>query len=251
MANIRQTASLSATRRPSPVRSSMISSTGAGAVRLSRLAAARRRSKTFNIRAPTRMARALGTGYGKAINRNLAIFGRVGWVDRLTPIDEAAIYGDISRNWMVAGGYTEAAGPVNPYPATVQTGLDTLNVARVGGQYTHLFNGNIEVNVSAAVAYGFDSGSGICSQCLRLRHDFALPDRQFVLARIRRTRRLPAGGKMVLDAFLLGTAGGEIGKNAPRRHRASIPFLTRPEQESCRDGPNPSCRRALFCSCAA
>jgi len=74
---------------------------------------------------------------------------------RLTPIDEAAVYGDISRSWMIAGGYTEGAGPGNPYPATVQTGLDTLNVARVGGQYTHLFNGNIEVNVSAAVAYGF------------------------------------------------------------------------------------------------
>ena len=33
-------------------------------------------------------------------------------------------------------------------------GLDTLNVARLGGQYTHLFNGQFEANVSGAVAYG-------------------------------------------------------------------------------------------------
>ena len=41
-----------------------------------------------------------------------------------------------------------------------RSGLDTLNVARIGGQYTHLFNGNIEANVSAGVAYGFGAGSG-------------------------------------------------------------------------------------------
>ena len=153
-----------------------------------------------------------GTGYGKAIDRNLGIFGRVGWVDRLTPIDEAAVYGDISRSWMTAGGYTEAAGPGNPYPATVQTGLDTLNVARVGGQYTHLFNGNIEVNVSAAVAYGFGAGSG---------NQFNIADFGTVAPYpIANSYWLEYGGrvgyrlnnKMVLDAFLLGTAFGEIGR---------------------------------------
>jgi fibronectin-binding autotransporter adhesin len=153
-----------------------------------------------------------GTGYGEAVNRNLGIFGRVGWVDRLTPIDEAAVYGDISRSWMIAGGYTEGAGPGNPYPATVQTGLDTLNVARVGGQYTHLFNGNIEVNVSAAVAYGFGAGSG---------NQFSVVDFGTIAPYpIANSYWLEYGGrvgyrlpnKMVLDAFLLGTAFGEIGK---------------------------------------
>ena len=153
-----------------------------------------------------------GTGYGEAVNRNLGIFGRVGWVDRLTPIDEAAVYGDISRSWMIAGGYTEGAGPGNPYPATVQTGLDTLNVARAGGQYTHLFNGNIEVNVSAAVAYGFGAGSG---------NQFSVVDFGTIAPYpIANSYWLEYGGrvgyrlpnKMVLDAFLLGTAFGEIGK---------------------------------------
>jgi fibronectin-binding autotransporter adhesin len=112
---------------------------------------------------------------------------------------------------MIAGGYTEGAGLGNPFPATVQTGLDTLNVARVGGQYTHLFNGNIEVNVSAAVAYGFDAGSG---------NQFSVVDFGAIAPYpIANSYWLEYGGrvgyrlnnKMVLDAFLLGTAFGEIG----------------------------------------
>ena len=153
-----------------------------------------------------------GTGYGKAINRNLALFGRVGWVDRLTPIDEAAVYGDISRNWMVSGGYTEAAGPYNPYPATVQTGLDTLNVARVGGQYTHLFNGNIEVNVSAAVAYGFSAGSGSQVNVFDFGTIAPYPIANSFWLEYGGRVGYRLGGKMVLDAFLLGTVGGEIGR---------------------------------------
>ena len=62
---------------------------------------------------------------------------------------------------MQTGGYTEMTSVLNPFPATVSNGLDTLNVARVGGQWTHLFNGNIEANVSAAVAYGFGAGAAL------------------------------------------------------------------------------------------
>ena len=94
-------------------------------------------------------------GNASAIDRDLSLFARAGWIDRLTPTDEAAVYGDLSRSWMQTGGYTEMTSALNPFPATVSNGLDTLNVARIGGQITHLFNGNIEANVSAAVAYGF------------------------------------------------------------------------------------------------
>ena len=102
----------------------------------------------------------ISSGYGQSINRNLAVFGRMGWVDRLTPIDEAAVYADISRNWMQTSGYTEVSDPNNPYPMSLGSGVDTLNIARLGGQWTHLFNGVIEANVSAAVAYGFNPTFG-------------------------------------------------------------------------------------------
>jgi fibronectin-binding autotransporter adhesin len=39
------------------------------------------------------------TGVGSAIDRGLAIYGRVGWVARLTPTDEVAVLGDLVRGW--------------------------------------------------------------------------------------------------------------------------------------------------------
>ena len=79
----------------------------------------------------------IAEGQGNGIDRSLGLFGRVGWVDRVTPVDEAAVYTDISRSWLVAGGYSEAAGGNNPFPATVSTGLEALDVLRLGAQYTH------------------------------------------------------------------------------------------------------------------
>src|SRR5574337_724779 len=151
-------------------------------------------------------------GHAKAINRNAAIFGRVGWVDRLTPIDEAAVYADISRNWMTTGGYTEATTTgVNPYPATVQQGLDTLNVVRVGAQYTHLFYGKVEGNVSAAVAYGFDGnfGSAVNIFDFGTVSPYPIGNSAWVEYGARIGYRLK--DRMVLDAFVVGTFGGEIG----------------------------------------
>ena len=78
----------------------------------------------------------ISNGYGKAVGRNAAVFARAGWVDRVTPIDEAAVYGDISRNWLQTGGYTETSSAGNPFPMTVDSGTDTLNIARVGAQWT-------------------------------------------------------------------------------------------------------------------
>ena len=151
------------------------------------------------------------TGYGDAINRNLGLFGRVGWVDRLTPIDEAAIYADISRSWMITGGYSET-GANNPYPATVPTGLDTLNVSRLGGQYTHLFNNTFEVNASLAVAYGFGAGSGsqVNVYDFGAISPYPIANSYWLEYGGRIGYRL--GNKMVIDAFVLGTLGGEIGR---------------------------------------
>ena len=152
-----------------------------------------------------------GYGYATAIDRDVAIFGRVGWVDRLTPIDEAAVYGDLSRSWMQTGGYSEATTAINPFPATVPNGLATLNVARFGGQYTHLFNGNIEVNVSAGVAYGFNIGPGAPFNVF----DFgtiapgAISNSTWFEYGARAGYRF--NDRLVIDAFLLGTAGGEAG----------------------------------------
>jgi hypothetical protein len=152
-----------------------------------------------------------GVGNAKAIDRNLALFARAGWIARLTPVDEAAVYGDLGRNWMQTGGYTEMTSALNPFPATVSNGLDTLNVARLGGQYTHLLSGNIEANVSAAVAYSFGAGAGAATSV----YDFgpiapnALPNTTWMEYGARLGYRW--NDRLVIDAFVVGTAFGEVG----------------------------------------
>ena len=150
-------------------------------------------------------------GYSTAVDRDLSLFGRAGWVARVTPIDEAAVYGDLGRNWMQTGGYAEQITVANPYPASAPQGLEALNVARLGAQYTHLFNGNIEANVSGAVAYGFGAGSGATVNVT----DFgpiapgALPNTTWFEYGARVGYRV--NNNMVVDAFVLGTAGGAVG----------------------------------------
>ncbi len=146
-----------------------------------------------------------------AINRDLSVFGRAGWIARLSPVDEAAVYGDLSRSWMQTGGYTEMTSAINPFPASVNPGLDTLNVVRVGAQYTRLISNNIEANVSGAVAYGFGAGSGAAVSV----YDFgpiapnALPDSSWVEFGARLGYRF--NDRLVIDAFLIGTAFGQVG----------------------------------------
>ena len=152
-----------------------------------------------------------GYGYSTATDRDVSLFGRAGWVDRLTPIDEAAAYVDLGRSWMATGGSSEATTAINPFPATVPPGLAALNVARLGAQYTHLFGGNIETNVSVAVAYGFGASSGA---------PFSVSDFGSIApGAIGNSAWFEYGARvgyrfndrLVVDAFLIGTAGGEAG----------------------------------------
>jgi fibronectin-binding autotransporter adhesin len=153
-------------------------------------------------------------GTATAVNRALSLFARLGWLARLSSTDEAAVYGDLGRSWMQTGGYSEATTAINPYPATVASGLDTLNVARIGGQCTHLFDGGIEANVSAGIAYGFGAGSGSVVNV----YDFgpiapnALPSKTWFEYGARIGYR--ASDSLVVDAFVVGTAGGAVGATA-------------------------------------
>jgi hypothetical protein len=100
---------------------------------------------------------------------------------------------------------------VNPYPATVANGLDTLNVARLGAQYTRLFNDNIEVNVSGAAAYGFGAGSGAPVNVYGFGPIAAgaLPNTAWGEYGARIGYRF--NDTLVVDAFVIGTAFGEVG----------------------------------------
>ena len=203
----------------------MISGNGARAGHSSRSAARSRPTRTSTTRAITPTGLTTGVGNASAIDRDLSLFARAGWIARLSSVDEAAVYGDLGRNWMQTGGYTETTSALNPFPATVSNGLDTLNVARLGGQLTHLFNGNIEANVSAAVAYGFGAGNGGPVSV----NDFgpiapnALPNTTWMEYGARIGYRF--NDRLVIDAFVVGTAFGEVGDDGARRHRSALCVL--------------------------
>jgi len=103
----------------------------------------------------------MDTGVGSTAGRDISAFGEVGWVDRLTPRDEAAISLNISRQWQYIGGYTESGGDGNPLGATTSTGTDTLDNASLGVQFTHLFGRWIEANVNGGVNWTFGAHSGL------------------------------------------------------------------------------------------
>jgi hypothetical protein len=151
-------------------------------------------------------------GTGSAIDRGLAVFGRVGWVARLTPIDEGAVFVDLVRAWQEQGGYTEVSTAVNPFPATLSNGVDRGDVVRVGAQYTHLLWGNVEANINGAVAYGFDSkfGSQVAVVDFGSIAPFPLLNSTWVEYGGRLAYRFSRS--LVVDAFALGTLGGDVGR---------------------------------------
>ncbi|MFZ0605851.1 MAG: pertactin-like passenger domain-containing protein [Roseiarcus sp.] len=150
-------------------------------------------------------------GVGSAVDRSVSVFGRVGWVDRLTPVDEAAVFADLVRGWQQSGGYSEAASAVNPFPATVSTGVDRQDVVRFGAQYTRLLFGNIEGNINGAIAYGFDNefGSRVNVTSFGSVAPYPLLNSAWTEFGGRLAYRFSRN--LVVDAFLIGTLGGEIG----------------------------------------
>ncbi len=150
-------------------------------------------------------------GIGSAVDRSISVFGRVGWVDRLTPVDEAAVFTDLVRGWQQSGGYSEAANALNPFPATVSTGVDRQDVVRFGAQYTHLLFGNIEANISGAIAYGFDNefGSRVSLVDFGSVAPYPLLNSGWTEFGGRLAYRFSKN--LVMDAFMIGTLGGDIG----------------------------------------
>lgn len=100
-------------------------------------------------------------GFGTADIANAAAFARAGWVYRFTPQDEASVAAEISRNWQRVGSYGEALSPINPVPLFTGGGTDEMNIAKIGGQWTHLWGAVIETQVNIGVARSFGSRSGL------------------------------------------------------------------------------------------
>ena len=101
------------------------------------------------------------TGRGTADTSSLSVFGRLGWVARLGATDEVAGSVEAWTGWMRTGAYSETTGADNPLPASYGAALDRMSIAKVGGQWTHLWGKDLETQVNLGVATSFASKSGL------------------------------------------------------------------------------------------
>jgi hypothetical protein len=92
---------------------------------------------------------------------NYAVYGRAGWIDRLSPRDEIAASVELWQLWQRVGGYADPAVAFNPFDATIATGTDRASLVKLGGQWTHLFGSNVEANVNGFYVQSFAGHSGI------------------------------------------------------------------------------------------
>jgi hypothetical protein len=89
------------------------------------------------------------------------VFGRAGWITRLSPRDEVAASIEVWQLWQRVAGYADPTVMFNPFDASIATGTDRTNLVKVGGQWTHLFGSSVEGNVNGRFVQSFANHSGI------------------------------------------------------------------------------------------
>jgi hypothetical protein len=87
------------------------------------------------------------------------VYGRAGWIRRLSPRDEIAGSVELWQLWQRVNGYTDPSVAFNPFNAA--TGTDRTNLVKFGGQWTHLFGSSVEGNINGGYVQSFASHSGI------------------------------------------------------------------------------------------
>ena len=91
-----------------------------------------------------------------------SVYGRAGWITRLSPRDELAASVEVWQLWQTVNGYSDPnAAAFNPFNANISTGTDRTNLAKIGAQWTHLFGDNIETNINGGFVQSFANHSGL------------------------------------------------------------------------------------------
>ena len=93
---------------------------------------------------------------------NYAVYGRAGWISRVSPRDELAASVEVWQLWQRVSGYAEPFSlSSDPFNASFASGTDRSNLAKVGAQWTHLFGSTVEGNLNGAFVQSFANHSGI------------------------------------------------------------------------------------------
>jgi len=90
-----------------------------------------------------------------------AVYGRAGWIARLSTRDEVAASLEVWQLLQHVAGYADPMAAFNPFNANIATGTDSTGLAKVGGQWTHLFGSSVEGNINGAFVRSFANRSGI------------------------------------------------------------------------------------------
>ena len=119
---------------------------------------------TLTLSRPYANGAGTDTGTGTTNATSWAEYIRIGLIQDATPHDRITGYGELGQQFMRFDAYTEnTAG--NPFPASVNSGLFHMDVARVGGSWTHTLPSILQepdsLTVAGAVARSFDVHSGL------------------------------------------------------------------------------------------
>jgi hypothetical protein len=89
------------------------------------------------------------------------VYGRAGWINRLSARDEIAASVEVWQLWQRVSGYADPSVAFNPFNAAIATGTDQTNLVKIGGQWTHLFGAGVETNINGGFVQSFAGHSGI------------------------------------------------------------------------------------------
>src|SRR6266567_5282752 len=80
---------------------------------------------------------------GQTTASNYAVYGRAGWMSRISPRDEVAASVEVWQMWQRVKGYPDPTATLNPFDASIAGGTDKTNLVKIGGQWTHLFGNSV------------------------------------------------------------------------------------------------------------
>ena len=151
---------------------------------------------------------------GNTTAENYAVYGRAGWIARISPRDEVAAAVEVWQLWQRVKGYTDQSIALNPFDAAFNTGTDKTTLVKVGGQWTHLITNNLEGNINGGYVQAFGTQSGVVA---------AVTGQGMVTPTIGNQGWFEYGGRLgfriskgwVADVFVNGTLGPQpVGNTA-------------------------------------
>jgi hypothetical protein len=90
-----------------------------------------------------------------------SVYGKAGWISRLSPRDELAASIEVWQLWQHVNGYSDPNVAFDPFNASIASGTDRTNLAKIGAQWTHLFGSSVEGNLNGGFVQSFANHSGL------------------------------------------------------------------------------------------